>query len=366
MKKLIYVVREVLDGNLAIDERKKYQVISVMISLVHLFFAVLFGILHINLLFIYNCIIVLYYIGMAFLIGRAKRYIRIFVSMFFEILFHSVMVTILLGWDWGFMIYTMGLVPVTFYIGYTIPSLKQRVEIPAVTSFIVFITYFIVKALTNHIHPILQGSYPFRVISFLYYFNTFLTFLFLWAISILFSLEIRFMKRSLELENHTLEKAANYDPLTHLLNRRSMDRYLTNAMELAEHGQGTFCLIMSDIDDFKKINDTYGHAGGDAVLSHVAKVLMGNVRDGDQVCRWGGEEMLILMRADKEVAIAVAKRICKDVASGAVIEDGVSIRVTLTLGVAEFRRGESIRSIINTADKHLYQGKKRGKNRVVA
>ena len=366
MKEIIKAVHQVLDGTLAIDERKKYQVISTLIGIVHLFFTIVFGSLHITFLFVYNLFIVLYYGSMAFLMGKVKRYTGIFVSIFFEILFHSVMVSALLGWNWGFMIYTMGLVPITFYIGYTIPYLKQHVEIPAITSGIVFATYFIVRWVTSNYPPLLEGEYPYEIVSFMYYFNTFLTFIFLWATSILFSLEIRFMKRSLEIENHSLEKVANYDPLTHLLNRRSMDRFLEEAWEDVKQGKETFCLIMSDIDDFKKINDTYGHASGDVVLSQVARTLLDNVRDEDCVCRWGGEEMLILTRANKKAATAVAERICKDVSEMVVIEKGIRIYVTLTLGVAEYKEGETIHSIINAADERLYQGKKRGKNRVVA
>ncbi|MBQ7479141.1 MAG: diguanylate cyclase [Selenomonadaceae bacterium] len=103
-----------------------------------------------------------------------------------------------------------------------------------------------------------------------------------------------------------LEKYVNYDTLTHLLNRRSMDNYLQAAKRHAETGKATFCLMLMDIDDFKKVNDTYGHDCGDEVLKYVAGVVSTDVRKNDNVFRWGGEEILVLLNADEEKAIAAA------------------------------------------------------------
>lgn len=174
------------------------------------------------------------------------------------------------------------------------------------------------------------------------------------------------MRKSLERENRNLGEIANYDPLTNLLNRRSMNAQMKQAVEAANEDSQPFCLIMGDIDNFKKVNDIYGHACGDTVLISVAKVISQNVRNGDAVCRWGGEEILILVKENEEIACQVAERICKDISHTVVKHDQIELSVTMTLGVAPYREGETIRSIIDEADKHLYYGKNHGKNQVVS
>lgn len=366
MTKLIHVIRQILSGTRAIDERKKYQVVAAAIGLVHLCFAFLFLRIHILPLVIYNGFVVVYYVTMAVIMGRVKRYTYIFISVFIEILFHSILVSILLGWGWGFMVYTLGLVPITFYIGYTIPYLNQKIMIPAVASLVVVICYYAVRIITYRIEPLITTEYPVSIVNFTYYFNIFLTFVFLWFTSILFALEIRYMQNSLEFENHSLERMANIDPLTHLYNRRSMNEYLKKVMEIAKTEEQTFCLIMADIDDFKKVNDTYGHAAGDAVLVEVAQLISASVREEDYVCRWGGEEILVLIRADKQTSIQVAERICHDVAGMVIHNDGIDLSVTLTIGVSEFHADETIRTLVGKADERMYHGKRSGKNQVVA
>ncbi len=85
-----------------------------------------------------------------------------------------------------------------------------------------------------------------------------------------------------------LEKYANYDTLTHLLNRKSMDLYLREAYQKAQNGKNPFCILMADIDDFKRVNDTYGHDCGDEVLKYVAHTILTGVMKTDYVFRWGG------------------------------------------------------------------------------
>ena len=163
-----------------------------------------------------------------------------------------------------------------------------------------------------------------------------------------------------------LEKYINYDTLTHLLNRRSMDNYLRAAYRQAQTGKATFCLMMMDIDDFKKVNDTYGHDCGDAVLRFVADTISRGVRKKDNVFRWGGEEILVLLNADEERATRIAERIRKDISSTPVgYRDSVRVLVTVTVGIAPYRPGATIQTMMDEADKNLYYGKRHGKNRVV-
>ena len=164
-----------------------------------------------------------------------------------------------------------------------------------------------------------------------------------------------------------LEKYANYDTLTHLLNRKSMAGYLQEARKQAEKGDHPFCIIMADIDDFKHVNDEYGHDFGDDVLKYVAHTILTGVKKTDYVFRWGGEEICILLKANIEQAQSAAERIRKDVANDSVLfKNKTSVSVTVTMGVCEYRDGITIKEMMEEADAKLYWGKKNGKNCVVA
>ena len=163
-----------------------------------------------------------------------------------------------------------------------------------------------------------------------------------------------------------LERFVNYDTLTHLLNRRSMDGYLQTAYRKARSGKSSFCLLIMDIDNFKKVNDTYGHEAGDEVLKTVADIISHGVRKNDNVFRWGGEEILVLLNAEEYKAVFIADRIRKEIERTVVTYKEDSICVTVTIGVAPYRDGGSIQDMMDKADKCLYYGKTHGKNQIVS
>ena len=163
-----------------------------------------------------------------------------------------------------------------------------------------------------------------------------------------------------------LEKHINYDTLTHLLNRRTMNIYLNEALEDAHKNHSTFCLMMIDIDDFKHVNDTYGHECGDEVLQYVAHTISTGVKKDDYVFRWGGEEILVLLKTDIEKAKAAADRIRNDIAKDPIIyKNNISVYVTVTIGISSYTSSTSINQMMEDADQKLYQGKQKGKNQVV-
>ena len=164
-----------------------------------------------------------------------------------------------------------------------------------------------------------------------------------------------------------LEKHANYDPLTHLLNRRSMDSQLQAAHALASAGKADFCLLMLDIDNFKQVNDTFGHDCGDEVLKQIAGIISTSVKKDDRVFRWGGEEILVLLKADEDRAADVAERIRHEVATEKVhYRDEAEVSISVTIGLAPWRDGMSIQALMDDADAKLYYGKRHGKNQVVS
>ncbi len=160
----------------------------------------------------------------------------------------------------------------------------------------------------------------------------------------------------------TLREQATRDPLTDLLNRRAGEWQLERAFLAAREGQKPFCLIMADVDHFKAINDTWGHPAGDQVLQRVAAVLRTGVRATDSVVRWGGEEfLLVLPYCEQAAALLQAERLRERVADA---EQGEMGRVTVSMGVAELQRDETLANLMERVDQALYQAKHAGRNQV--
>lgn len=163
-------------------------------------------------------------------------------------------------------------------------------------------------------------------------------------------------------------KLATTDGLTELYNHRYFQEQLQNQVSHSKRYNVPLSLIIVDIDYFKKFNDLYGHQSGDAVLKQVAQTLKKNVRSTDIVCRYGGEEMSIILPNTKyEEAVAIANKLCTLVASASYkLSNNKESNVTISLGVASYIEAEcdTPTSIIESADKRLYNAKENGRNRV--
>lgn len=162
-------------------------------------------------------------------------------------------------------------------------------------------------------------------------------------------------------------KLATTDGLTELYNHRYFQEQMLMMVENAKRYDREFSLIILDIDFFKKFNDTFGHQAGDAVLRQVAHTLKKNVRATDIVCRYGGEEMsIILPNTPKDEASSTAQKICERVANNKYkLSNDKEGHVTISLGVATYPHdGSTPSEIIEAADKRLYSAKNNGRNRV--
>ncbi len=163
-----------------------------------------------------------------------------------------------------------------------------------------------------------------------------------------------------------LRVMANTDELTGVNNRRRFIELLGLEIERAKKNQQALCLMVLDIDHFKTVNDRFGHAVGDNVLNHFAKVLSSSVREIDIIGRLGGEEFgVILPETPSEKAYIVAKRICLKIASGQIIPPAKDIKVTASIGLTQLKQGESSHQIMVRADSAMYVAKRQGRNQVV-
>lgn len=191
------------------------------------------------------------------------------------------------------------------------------------------------------------------------------------------SLKAKLAESQLEIESLREEitrvrDASLHDALTGLTNRRGLDQALNACLdslhtEDAHDPTAQPCLLMCDIDHFKKINDTYGHLFGDKVIRAVAQVLTDNVKGRDTAARYGGEEFVVLLPGTPlEGARALAEKLRSTIEGGRVKKGGSEelAKVTISLGVARYVSGESGTSFIERADKALYAAKQGGRNQV--
>ncbi|HRH27088.1 MAG TPA: GGDEF domain-containing protein [Parcubacteria group bacterium] len=180
--------------------------------------------------------------------------------------------------------------------------------------------------------------------------------------------------KELEGKVHDLEDRLNHDKLTSLKNRGYFEekskKYLDNTEKIKADGRrewmgfSDISFLFFDIDHFKKINDTYGHNVGDEVLKQVADTLKKNLRLGDIVARWGGEEFVaILLGAHENEAKKKADEIRQKV-EVMTFENPKDLKITISIGVAEFEQGRSFEDLVKHADEALYFSKQNGRNKV--
>jgi diguanylate cyclase (GGDEF)-like protein len=164
-----------------------------------------------------------------------------------------------------------------------------------------------------------------------------------------------------------LEDMASTDSLTGAYNRRAFDIIIGQTLKDAVRNKTDISLIMFDIDHFKETNDRFGHSAGDAVLGIITKIANSCLRSSDVICRWGGEEFLILLKqCDINKAFDIAEKIRMAVGNIPALYEGREINATISLGVAQYRELESEESLFSRVDKALYEAKNQGRNRSIS
>lgn len=174
--------------------------------------------------------------------------------------------------------------------------------------------------------------------------------------------ELQLANQSLAQKLHEAESMAEMDPLTGVYNRHRLDSSLRAEMERASrHGTG-LCLIIFDVDHFKRINDLYGHSVGDAVLISMIMMVQGRIRENDLLARWGGEEFAIVAPAiSMDEAWRMAEKLRLLISYTQPLE---GIRISCSFGIAEYQPGDDLSSLFRRADQAMYRAKSMGRNRV--
>jgi diguanylate cyclase (GGDEF)-like protein len=175
------------------------------------------------------------------------------------------------------------------------------------------------------------------------------------------------LNRELEDTNTRLERVARFDVLSGLMNRLSLFSSIDMEIERAMRSRMSLSGIMVDVDNFKDINDEYGHLCGDEVISEIGRRLKSFLRKYDQAGRYGGEEFFIVLpNTNLHQSYIIAERFRKDLAGNPFRFEEQVVSITASFGIAEYRQGESREMWISRADRNMYAAKQSGRNRVIA
>lgn len=336
-------------------------IFNTIFLLLHTFFGFFFKSSNAQILYYYNFLsIATYLVGYIVLYKNITGLYTLMVNA--EVCIFMILATVCLGWNYGFQQYCIiFVVSLLFTDYYTNQAHKLRTLTIALIALVIG-TYLGLRIWTYYQPYVyhLQNPTPERIF---FIANSIIAFSFLIAYSGLYSQTVFRLEQ-------TLVDVATKDSLTGLYNRRKMHDLL-NAMSEILAGEGNqICIGMLDIDNFKKINDTYGHDAGDEVLKTLAGVLLKKQAgtDGFQACRWGGEEFLVFYRMnhqDNTEIIREFDELRQQIARQTVNCNEHEINVTVTIGLAFYKEGTSITDMIKLADDNLYKGKTSGKNVVI-
>ncbi len=178
--------------------------------------------------------------------------------------------------------------------------------------------------------------------------------------------EYRRTTQSLSSKLEQTEAKALVDALTNVLNRNAYNMKISQMVREFSRGNAPFCLLVIDIDHFKKFNDQYGHKAGDRVLRSVAASIQESLRASDLVFRYGGEEFVVLLAGTQaENVTKLAEKVRNEVEKDYFIDKEKKMKVTVSIGVACIQPGDTELSLFERADKALYEAKRKGRNVVV-
>jgi diguanylate cyclase (GGDEF)-like protein len=173
--------------------------------------------------------------------------------------------------------------------------------------------------------------------------------------------DVQYALNNLDATIRTLEGLSGTDPLTGLLNRRAGEKRLAEDAARVRRGGSTLTIGVLDVNNFKYINDTYGHQVGDACIRHVAEVIRRNIRDSDWLARWGGDEFVLALHDASPFAATelILQRIVRDLKDSPVrIPQGDKLALTITIGASRYSGETDLRDLVAKADEALYEAKR--------
>lgn len=331
---------------------KVYKRIIILAFFMHIIFSVFFSFMKINDLMYYNMISSLFYIFMIFLV--TKRMFKLIVSLIhLEVILFVIISIRYLGWDTGYSLYLVAMASLIYFCPFKHKFIPYLYGIVEACLFISLKVYMSVN------DPIYICSDEFLFYMFL--FNCACCFIVILYSAYLFGSSTEFVTHKLETENTKLNEVAYYDQLTGAYTRYHFLKSI-NKMEF-----DTFGIAIFDLDDFKLINDTYGHNCGDYILNETISIIRKKFGDSINITRWGGEEFLILFTKpiNKTDLFNELQKIRRIIENFDYTYEKNLIKITITLGASVANKDEDIHDVIKRIDSNLYKGKNSGKNCVI-
>ena len=358
MKRLIAFILKDVDNE---NETKK---VAVLMRILCLLFSAFFLVQAISFLFYDNYLtsilnfisIIAYMVGFALTYRGHTEATRRFITFF--TLFWTILYVVAVGWNSGAQHFLMVLLVFFCMTSYTALFIKGLFS--AFICFCRLCLYYYCKRFEPLIPLTSQEETILQLV------NTIACFTALTCLVLLFTKDSMEMERKLINYNKRIELLANADPLTGLPNRRSMTSRIEADIRHAEKYGGFINLAIGDIDFFKKVNDTYGHAAGDSLLKSLAKIFMESTVGRGECARWGGEEFLFLLPdMNGDDAQSFLDDLRHKIKHTEFSCEGNLIHITMTFGLEEWGMGQTYDQTIEAADAKLYYGKAHGRNMVV-
>ncbi|WP_303836987.1 GGDEF domain-containing protein [Ruminococcus flavefaciens] len=338
------------------NEKLIYSISNIACLCTHIAYLLMFRVLGVKELVIFNLFSVLFYMMCLVFIRLGKAGPSLLYLADIEVIVHAAFATHLLGWQPDFAMFFILIIPATF-LTYT-----QRIYIPFIIASVslgLFLYFKLAMPYDADVKYVFEDNDIIRAIQIV---NAIIG-VFVMLVAGISNIFIREYKEfQLVDQRETFKEQASRDPLTHLFNRRAMNENI-RAIRRDCSPRSQYVIGIGDIDNFKRINDTYGHDVGDKVLVYVSNQFINFIPEGGYAARWGGEEFLfVIPNASIEKGVAFTDKIHKMLRSHVFEIDDVEFGVTMTFGVSKGIPVDKIDNVITTADKRLYKGKNNGKN----
>ncbi|SFW50363.1 diguanylate cyclase (GGDEF) domain-containing protein [Ruminococcus flavefaciens] len=338
------------------NEKFIYSFSNIACLCAHIAYLIMFYILQVKELVIFNIFSVLFYFTLFVVIRLGKGGAALLYLADIEVIAHAAFATHFLGWQPDFAMFFILIIPATF-LTYT-----QKIYIPFIISAVsmgLFLYYKITMDYNADVKYVFEDNDVIKAIQI----TNAVIGVFVMMVAGVSNIFIREYKEfQLVDQREEFKEQASKDPLTHLFNRRAMNENI-RAIRRDCPPRSQYVIGIGDIDNFKRINDTYGHDVGDKVLVYVSNQFINFIPDGGYAARWGGEEFLfVIPNASIEKGVAFTDQIHKMLRSHVFEIDDVEFGVTMTFGVSKGIPVDKIDNVITTADKRLYKGKNNGKN----
>lgn len=328
-----------------------YRNLIILGFLLHLFYMILFAVLGFISAMFYNLTSAAFYSAVLLLVIKKQKYAWAVSLIHIESICFVILMTILFGWDCAFYMFLTAMASLVYFCPFSLTY------VPYLFSLLHITVFFLLRYYTITAAPLCVVRAPFDQVFFLY--NCLGSFIMILYAAYVSRVSAAVGKEELLIRNHTLQELTNYDQLTGLYSRH----YLRECHSVCENHESF--LAIGDIDDFKHVNDTYGHICGDVILRDLAELMRKVLDPNAFLCRWGGEEFVfVFSNIDQTEAREQMNLLCDAVSDHCFAYHGEQIHITMTFGLAQGRYQQPLSQWIEQADELLYMGKREGKNRV--